>query len=180
MSFEDEKALDWFDEVFMRRLLLAVAVVLASALPAYARSTDDRATFGSDITIAEGDTAGDVACMFCNVHVHGDIRGDVAVMFGKVDVDAGRSISGDVAALGADLNMGEGARVGGDLALAAGDANLASGAMVHGSSMVLPGKIWLLLPFAPLLILIGIIWLIVYIVRRNRYQFPAYPRGRGF
>lgn len=164
----------------MRRLLLAVAVVLASAQPAYARSTDDRATFGSDITIAEGDTAGDVACMFCNVHVHGDIRGDVAVMFGKVDVDAGRSISGDVAALGADLNMGEGATVGGDLALAAGDANLASGAMVHGSSMVLPGKIWLLLPFAPLLILIGIIWLIVYVVRRNRYQFPAYPRGRGF
>jgi hypothetical protein len=164
----------------MRRLLLAVAVVLASALPAYARSTDDRATFGSDITIAEGDTAGDVACMFCNVHVHGDVRGDVAVMFGKVDVDAGRSISGDVAALGADLNMGEGARVGGDLALAAGDANLASGAMVHGSSMVLPGKIWLLLPFAPLLILIGVIWLIVYIVRRNRYQFQAYPRGRGF
>ncbi len=164
----------------MRRLLLAVAVVLASALPAYARSTDDRATFGSDITIAEGDTAGDVACMFCNVHVHGDVRGDVAVMFGKVDVDAGRSISGDVAALGADLNMGEGATVGGDLALAAGDANLASGAMVHGSSMVLPGKIWLLLPFAPLLILIGIIWLIVYVVRRNRYQFPAYPRGRGF
>jgi hypothetical protein len=164
----------------MRRLLLAVAVVLASALPAYARSTDDRATFGSDITIAEGDTAGDVACMFCDVHVHGDVRGDVAVMFGKVDVDAGRSISGDVAALGADLNMGEGARVGGDLALAAGDANLASGAMVHGSSMVLPGKIWLLLPFAPLLILIGVIWLIVYVVRRNRYQFPAYPRGRGF
>lgn len=164
----------------MRRLLLAVAVVLASALPAYARSTDDRATFGSDITIAEGDTAGDVACMFCNVHIHGNVRGDVAVMFGKVDVDAGRSISGDVAALGADLNMGEGATLGGDLALAAGDANLASGAMVHGSSMVLPGKIWLLLPFAPLLILIGIIWLIVYVVRRNRYQFPAYPRGRGF
>jgi hypothetical protein len=24
-----------------------------------------------------------------------------------------------------------------------------------------------------------LIWLIVYLVRRNRYQFPAYPRGRG-
>jgi len=34
--------------------------------------------------------------------------------------------------------------------------------------------------FAPLLILIGLIWLIVYIVRRNRYQFPAYPQGRGY
>jgi hypothetical protein len=164
----------------MRRLLLAVALLVSVTLPAYARSSDDRASFGNDITIAEGETASDVACMFCDVHVHGDIRGDVAVMFGKVDVDPGRSISGDVATLGADLNLGPGATVGGDLAMAAGDVNAGPGARIHGSSMVLPGKIWLMLPFAPLLILIGLIWLIVYLVRRNRYRFPAYPQGRGF
>jgi hypothetical protein len=164
----------------MRRLLLAVAVLLVTTLPAFAKSSDDRASFGNDITIAEGETAGDIACVFCFVHIHGDVKGDIAVMFGKVEVDPGRSISGDVAALGADLNLGPGATVGGDIAIAAGDANLASGAMVHGSSMVLPSKMWLLLPFAPLLILIGLIWLIVYLVRRNRYQFPAYPQGRGF
>ena len=149
-------------------------------MPSFARSTEDRAGIGNDITIAEGETAGDVACMFCTVRVHGDVRGDLAVMFGKVEVDAGRNISGDVATLGADLDLGPGAMVGGDVAVAAGDANLAPGAMVHGSSMVLPGKIWLLLPLAPLLILIGLIWLVVYFVRRNRYQFPAYPHGRGF
>ena len=164
----------------MRRLLLTVALLVSITLPAYARSSDDRASFGNDITIAEGETASDVACMFCDVHVHGDIRGDVAVMFGKVDVDPGRSISGDVATLGADLNLGPGATVGGDLAMAAGDVNAGPGARVHGSSMVLPGKFWLMLPFAPLLILIGLIWLIVYLVRRNRYRFPAYPQGRGF
>jgi hypothetical protein len=165
----------------MRRLLLAVTLLfLLTTLPAFARSHDDRASVGNDITVGEGETAGDVACVFCVVHVHGDVKGDVAVLFGKVQVDPGRSISGDVAALGADLNLGEGAIVGGDVALAAGDANLAPGAMVHGSSTVLPGRIWLLLPFAPLLILIGLIWLIVYIVRRNRYQFPVYPQGRGF
>jgi hypothetical protein len=164
----------------MRRLLLAVALLVSITLPAYARSSDDRASFGNDITIAEGETASDVACMFCDVHVHGDIRGDVAVMFGKVDVDPGRSISGDVATLGADLNLGPGATVGGDLAMAAGDVNAGPGARIHGSSMVLPGKFWLMLPFAPLLILIGLIWLIVYLVRRNRYRFPAYPQGRGF
>jgi hypothetical protein len=164
----------------MRRLLLAVALLVSVTLPAYARSSDDRASFGNDITIAEGETASDVACMFCDVHVHGDIRGDVAVMFGKVDVDPGRSISGDVATLGADLNLGPGATVGGDLAMAAGDVNAGPGARIHGSSMVLPGKFWLMLPFAPLLILIGLIWLIVYLVRRNRYRFPAYPQGRGF
>jgi hypothetical protein len=164
----------------MRRFLPAVALFVFVTLPAFARSSEDRAGFGNDITIAEGQTAGDVACMFCDVHVRGDVRGDVAVMFGKVDVDPGRSISGDVAMLGADLNLGPGASVGGDLALAAGDVNSGPGARVHGSSTVLPGRIWLLLPFLPLLFVIGLIWLIVHLVRRNRYQFPAYPRGRGF
>jgi hypothetical protein len=164
----------------MLRLLLAVGLLLASAVPALARGSEDRASVGNDISIAEGDTAGDVACVFCVVHVHGDVRGDVAVLFGKIEVDPGHKISGDVAALGADVNLGEGAMVGGDVAIAAGEANIAPGAMIHGSRMVLPSRIWLLLPFAPLLILIGLIWLIVYFVRRSRYQFPAYPRGRGF
>jgi hypothetical protein len=164
----------------MRRLFLAVALFVFVTMPAFARSSEDRAGFGNDITINEGETAGDVACMFCDVHVHGEVRGDVAVMFGKVDVDPGRSISGDVAALGADLNLGPGASVGGDLALAAGNVNAGPGATVHGASTVLPGRIWLLLPFLPLLFVIGLIWLIVYLVRRNRYQFPAYPRGRNF
>jgi hypothetical protein len=164
----------------MRRLLLAVGLLLASALPAFAKGSEDRASVGNDITIAEGETAGDVACLFCFVHVHGDVRGDVAVMFGRIEVDPGRTISGDVAALGADMNLGEAATVGGDVAIAAGDAKLAPGAMIHGSRMVLSNRMWLLLPFAPLLIFIGLIWLIVHLVRRNRYQFPAYPHGRGF
>jgi hypothetical protein len=164
----------------MRRLLLAVGLLLASALPGFAKGSDDRASVGNDITVAEGETAGDIACLFCAVRVHGDVRGDVAVMFGKIEVDPGHTISGDLAALGADLNLGEGATVGGDVAIAAGDANLAPGATIHGSRMVLSNRMWLLLPFAPLLILIGLVWLIVYLVRRNRYRFPAYPQGRGF
>jgi hypothetical protein len=164
----------------MRRLLPAVALLLTAALPAFAKSSEDRSSVGNDITIAEGETAGDVACLFCAVRVHGDVRGDVAVMFGRVDIDPGHHINGDLAALGADLNLGEGATVGGDVAVLGGDANLASGAMIHGSRTVLSNRMWLLLPFAPFLILIGLIWLIVYLVRRNRYQFPAYPHGSGF
>jgi hypothetical protein len=164
----------------MLRFLFAVGLLLASALPAFAKGGDDRASVGNDITIAEGETAGDVACMFCSVHVHGDVRGDVAVLFGRIEVEPGHAISGDLAALGADLNLGEGATVGGDVAIAGGDANLAPGAMIHGSRTVLSNRMWLLLPFAPLLILIGVIWLIVHLVRRNRYRFPAYPQGRGF
>ncbi|MEO6982693.1 MAG: hypothetical protein ABI072_06215 [Edaphobacter sp.] len=163
----------------MPKLFLAATLLLAVSVPAFARSRQDRASFGGDITVAEGETAGDIACAFCSVQIHGDVRGDVAVLFGSITVDSNHSISGDVAALGGDLNLGEGAEIGGDLALVAGDANLASGAMIHGSRTVLPGRFWLLVPFAPLLILIGIIWLIVYFIRRNRYRFPVYPNGRG-
>lgn len=164
----------------MSKLFLAAMLLLAVSLPAFARSRQDRAGFGGDITVADGDTSGDIACAFCSVQIHGDVKGDVAVLFGSITVDPNHSISGDVAALGGDLNLGEGAEIGGDLALVAGDANLASGAMIYGSRTVLPGRFWLLVPFAPLLILIGIIWLIVYFIRRNRYRFPVYPNGRGF
>src|SRR5271170_1192395 len=122
----------------MRRWFVAVVLLLAATLPASAKSDNDRASFGSDITVAEGETVGDIACVFCDVRVHGDVKGDIAVMFGRVEVDPGHSISGDVAALGADLVLGEGATVGGDVALAAGDANVAEGATIHGSRMVLP------------------------------------------
>jgi hypothetical protein len=165
----------------MRRQLLSVALLLTilAPLPAFAKGSNERSSVGSDITINEGENVGDVACVFCSVRVHGDVTGDVAVVFGSLTVDSGHKISGDVAVVGGDLNLAEGAEVGGDVSVIAGDANLAEGAIIHGSRTVMPGRLWLLVPFAPLLILIGIIWLIVYFVRRRRYQFPVYPQGRG-
>jgi hypothetical protein len=162
----------------MRSLLLA-AVLMIVCTPAFARSAEDRASVGSDITIPDGEAAGDIACAFCTVHVQGEVQGDVATLFGSVTVDADRNISGDVASLGGDLELGRDASVGGDVAIAAGETRLASGAAIRGQQTVLPGRVWLLLPFAPLLILAGLIWLVVYIVQRNRYQFPVYPGGRG-
>jgi hypothetical protein len=162
----------------MPRSLLALALLLFVITPV-ALADQDRASFGSDITVSEGETVGDIACAFCSVHVHGDVRGDIAVLGGSVTVDSGRNISGDVAILAGDLNLADDTGVGGDVAIMAGNANLAPGAMIHGSRTILPGRFWLLIPFAPILILIGIIWLIVYLIRRNRYEFPAYPNGRG-
>jgi hypothetical protein len=164
----------------MRGLLLISAFLFLSAVPpSFARSSEDRASFGNDITVSEGETAGDVACAFCSVRIHGNVKGDVAVLFGSVAIDSNQAISGDVAILGGDLKLAEDGRVGGDVAIAGGRAYLASDAMIHGSRAILPGRLWVLLPLAPLLILIGIIWLIVYLVRRNRYRYPVYPTSRG-
>jgi len=162
----------------MTKLLLAVALFLVTSVP-FAYASQDRASFGGDINIPEGQSAGDIACAFCSVHVHGDVTGDVAVFMGSVTVDPLHSVAGDVAIFGGNLNLAHESEVGGDVAIAAGNANLADDAVIRGGRNIMPGRFWLILPFAPLIILIGIIWLIVYLVRRNRYQFPAYPQGRG-
>lgn len=167
-----------------RSLFLSAVLIASLALAGLARrdhhsSGNDRASFGSDITVAEGETVGDVACAFCSVHLHGDVTGDVAVAFGSVTVDPGRTIAGDTAVLEGDLNLGEGAAVNGDLAILAGTDRLAEGAVVHGSRAVVPQPLGTLILLSPLLFLIAILWLIVYFVRRGRYRFPAYPQGQG-
>jgi hypothetical protein len=159
----------------MLKTLVTVALLLAAYAP-FAHADQDHATIGSDIIVSEGQTAGDIACAFCSVHVHGDVKGDVAILFGSITVDSDHSISGDVAILGGDLNLAEEAQVGGDVAILGGSANLAPDATIHGDHTVFPQVVLLL----PLLVLAGIIWLIVYLIRRNRYRFPAYPNGRGF
>jgi hypothetical protein len=161
-----------------RSLLIAALLLLSSSATTLAQASEsnsaDHAGLGHDITV----TAGDIACAFCSVRVHGDVRGDVAVLFGSISVDASHNISGDVAVLGGDLSLRDDASIGGDVAIAAGDLYKSSGAVIRGSQAVFPGRLWLLVPIAPLLILIGLIWLVVYLVRRNRYRAPVYPSGR--
>jgi len=162
----------------MHKRLLAAAFLFFLAT-SFVRAESNRASFSSDITIPEGEATGNVACAFCSVYVHGEVRGNVAVFFGNIKVDSSHEIAGNVAMLGGDLNLASDAQVGGNVAIAGGNTNLAPTAEIHGNRAVLPGRFWALVPFAPLLVLIGIIWLIVYLVRRNRYQFPVYPNGRG-
>jgi hypothetical protein len=109
-----------------------------------------------------------------------DVKGDVAVAFGSVILDSDRSIMGDVAAIGGDVSVADDASVGGDLALFAGDLHLAPDASIRGDRAILPGRFWLLVLLIPLLIPIGLIWLIVWIVRRNRDRRFYAPRGQAF
>ena len=163
------------------RIPLCAAALLSMTLAGttWAHAEQDRASVGNDITIHEGETVADVACAFCSVRVHGEVKGDIAVLFGSVSIDEDKTVSGDVAILGGDLMLGEDARVGGDVAIAAGLANLDPSAGIGGTRSILSGGAWLLLPLAPVLILAGIIWLVVYLVQRNRYRLPVYPNGRG-
>lgn len=160
-------------------LIATLALLPTDAVAKDRHNGNDRASFGSDITIAEGEMAGDVACAFCSVHVRGDVSGDVAVAFGSVTVDPGHTIAGDTAIVEGDLNLGEGSNVHGDLAILAGSDRMSEGSAIHGSRAVIPQPLGTLILLSPLLVLIAIIWLIVYLVRRGRYRFPAYPQGQG-
>jgi hypothetical protein len=163
------------------RFLLLVPLLVAPARPAHAkgRSDNDRASVGSSITVREGETAGDVACAFCSVHVQGEVTGDVAVFLGSLTVEPGHTIGGDVAVAGGNLNLGEGSTVNGDVAIVGGNAKIAEGAAIHGERAIIPPPLGTLILLSPLIFLALIIWLIVYLVRRSRYRFPMYPQGRG-
>ena len=124
------------------------------------------------IVVAEGSTANDIACVFCDVHVHGDVKGDVAVAFGDLEVDPGHQISGDVAFDGwPHPDWATAASIGGDLAVV-GLLREGEDVNIAGSRAVLPAALLL----APILLLAGVIWLIVFLVRRSRYR-PTYPPG---
>jgi predicted acyltransferase (DUF342 family) len=150
--------------------MMVLASLALFCVPA-ARADRDVAKVGQDIVIPEGETAGDIACAFCNVRVHGDVKGDVAVAFGNLDVDSGHQVSGDVAVLAGHLALGDNSHVGGDVAVV-GPLREGEDVSVGGSRAVLPAALLL----APFLILAGVIWLIVFLVRRSRYR-PTYPPG---
>ena len=157
----------------MSKLLFAAILALALLRHGSHDSGNDRVALFSTINIEESQTAGDVACAFCTVNIKGDVSGDVAVLFGTVAADPDRTISGDVALLFSTLRLGANDRINGDLAAALSTTDIPSSASIAGSRAILTSGFGLALLVGPLLILAGIIGLIIFLVRRNRYSYPV-------
>ncbi len=155
----------WWLAAFVAFVSLAVPV-RGHAYARQEKNGDDRVGVFSTIVISEERPAADVVCAFCSVRVEGDVHGDLAVLFSTVTVSEGRTISGDVATLFSTLVLGEGARIDGDLATLFGTASLAESAHVGGDRAVLASGLGFAVILAPLLILVGTIWLLVWVVRR--------------
>lgn len=158
-------------------------LIPASATAARVRASSgdhDQVSFGQTITVDDAHPAKDVVCFFCTVHVRGDVSGDLVTFFGDVDVSAGRSVARDAVVFGGRLTLADEARVGRDLVVFGTDLNQAATSTVTHDRVVFAGSGWLLAMLLPLLIPIGLIWLIVRVVFRPRYRFPAYPGGQRF
>lgn len=118
------------------------------------------------LDISEDRPANDIVCAFCTVRVDGEVHGDLAVIFSTVDVGEGRTISGDVATLFSTLRLAEGSHVNGDLATALGTTSIAPGAAVNGDRAIFSSGLGLSVLLAPVLILAGVLWLLVWGARR--------------
>ncbi len=157
----------------MPKLLLAATLAFALLRSGSHGSGNDRVAIFSTINIEQDQTAGDVACAFCTVNIQGDVKGDVAVLFGSVSADPDRTISGDVALLFSSLHLGDNDHIGGDLAAALSSTDIPSSASVHGDRAIFSSGLGIAVLAGPVLILAGIIGLILFFVRRNRYGYPV-------
>jgi hypothetical protein len=181
----------------MHRRLLALclfgAALAAAALPARAES--DAVQFFTNIEVTPDNPVQDAVCFFCNVYLNGKVEGDVVVMFGNIRLNGtaphdvvslfGNVTAGDGAQVGGDLvsifgsvRLGNNVSVGQDLVCIFGDLRKAGSVTVGGDRVTIPG----LVLYAPLLVLVLLIWLLVYELRTRRERqmmAQGYPLPPG-
>jgi len=151
----------------VRTTLAALVVTLVLSVAAFAQKSDeDRVEFGRNITIQEGQTAGDISCFNCSVYVRGTVNGDIAVFGGRVVVEG--SVKHDIAVFWGTVRLEDGAEAGGDVAVFGGTIKKTATATIHGDTVAF-GRVWALLPVG---VVVAIVWLIialiVWLVTRNR------------
>ena len=89
----------------LKTALVFVVLLLGLSLPGVAQNAEDRAEFGRNITVEQGQNAGDIACFNCSVYVRGNANGDIAVFAGRVVVEG--KVKGDVAVFWGNVRIEE-------------------------------------------------------------------------
>lgn len=176
----------------IRRILgafLVAAALAAIATPAHAEA--DSVQFFRNIEVAPDEPVQDAVCFFCSVHVDGQAMGDIVVFFGDVTIDgeahhdvvdffghisaaSNSSISGDAVSFFGGVRLGENVHVGQDLVSIFGSIRAPGSASVGGDRVAIPGIVL----YAPVFILILVIWVLVHELRayqRRRWMAGGYP-----
>ena len=163
----------------MRSRLLPISTLLFVLLACSAvfAKDNDQVAVGKSITVGQDESAGDVVCIGCSIHMAGSC-GEVVAIGGSIDVDG--DVNGDAVAVFGSLRLNEDASVAGDAIAVGGRVLRHPNATVKGEVSVRSGLPLLLgVVVVPLLPLILIIALIVWLVNRSRRQpAPLPPQQR--
>jgi predicted acyltransferase (DUF342 family) len=164
-------------KVSFHRHFCIIALALAVALPAFAKSSGEITQFGHDIRIGQDQRANDVTCISCSVYIRGQVAGDIVTIGGNIVLEDNGMIAGDVTTVLGDLRLDNGTQIAGEVSVIGGKLRRPAEAKIAGDVTVMEGRAWIYLALiSPLLILAGIIALVVWLVRRRR-PAPVYARA---
>ena len=162
------------------RVVLPLVLLLVVAAPTLLLANNghgDRIQFFQNVEIGPNESVGDVVCLFCSIHNSGTSGDNVAIL-GSIVVDG--TVNGDCVAVGGSIRLGEDASVGGDTVGLGGGVSRHPNATAKGEVVSQVGPfIFLGMVLGPLIPFILVVWLIVWLVRRdNRVVVPpvAYRR----
>jgi len=156
-----------------KRVLLSCVLALFAMVPSLLMAKgngEDRVHFFQDITVNADESVGDVVCIGCSIRMSGS-SGDMVAIFGSILVDG--TVKGDAVAVGGGIKLGEDAQVMGDTVGLGNGIARHPNAVVKGEVVSQAGPLIFIGLFLggvviPLLPIILIIWLIVWLVRRDR------------
>src|SRR5580700_4496100 len=118
--------------LFLLISTLAITTPAQTQIPA----NHDRLKALKSIAIEAGETASDVQCFLCNVHVRGHVTGDIITFGGAIFVD-GR-VDGDAIAVGGRIELNSDAKIVGDAIALGGYIDRQDNSVINGDSKSLP------------------------------------------
>jgi hypothetical protein len=156
-------------------LVLCVVVTFAVLPTVVVAQGGERVHFFQNINVNSDETVGDVVCIGCSIHMSGT-SGDTVAILGSIVVDG--TVTGDAVAVGGGIKLGEDAQVKGDTVGLGGGVTRHPNAVARGEIVSEAGPLVFMGLFiagvvVPLLPIILIIWLIVWLVRRDGPAPPA-------
>ena len=154
----------------MRRILLAVLALffVATAVPR-AHANDDRVSFFSSIDVAEGEEAQNVVCIMCSIHVDGAVHQNAVAILGGIRSNG--PIEQNAVSILGNINLGRDAHIGGNCVAVLGSVRHYSSNQIGQNLVQIPIALLLI----PVLLFVGLIYLIRTLVFRSRLPYPMPP-----
>ncbi len=117
-------------------VLIFLIAMVNVAVAAQTNPNHDRLKVLQNIVIESGETASDVQCFLCSVHVRGHVTGDIITVGGAIFVD-GR-VDGDAIAVGGRIELNSNSKIVGDAVAVGGYIERQDNSVISGDSKSLP------------------------------------------